>query len=162
MPFTGVPSLSVPIPDLGEPIEFFHLLFEDSMFNSLVEETNRYVSQRIDDGSHLKAKSRLHRWQPVAKDEMHVFMALVINMGLVYKSDIADYWTTEETTSTPFFGKMMTRDRFLAILSNLHLVDNALAKPSSDPSHDRLFKIRPMISMLRRTFTIYSPERDQF
>ena len=54
---------------------------------------------------------------------------------------------------TPFFGKIMGKDRFLAILSNLHLVDNTL-----DPGDDRLYKVRPFITMMRETFDIYTHE----
>ena len=43
-------------------------------------------------------------------------------MGLTHKGDIDAYWATDEVIATPFFGKMMAKDRFYAILSNLHLV----------------------------------------
>jgi hypothetical protein len=55
---------------------------------------------------------------------MKVFLSLVIGMGLTHKGDIDAYWATDEVIATPFFGKMMAKDRFYAILSNLPLVDN--------------------------------------
>jgi hypothetical protein len=45
-------------------------------------------------------------------------------MGLTRKPDLESYWSTDPTISTPFFGSKMAKDRFMAILSNLHLVDN--------------------------------------
>lgn len=47
----------------------------------------------------------------------------------------------------------MGKDRFCAILSNLHLSDN-----DQDPKNDRLYKVRPFISMMRETFDVYTPE----
>lgn len=46
-------------------------------------------------------------------------------MGVVHKDAIEDYWATEEAIVTPFFSKSMSKNRYLAILSNLHLSDSA-------------------------------------
>ncbi|XP_060553795.1 piggyBac transposable element-derived protein 4-like [Ruditapes philippinarum] len=81
-------------------------------------------------------------------------------MGLVRKSDIAQYWSTKECVNTSFFGKYMTRNRFHLILSNLHIVDNNLAVPEGQPGFDKLFKVRPFIQMLHKNFLKYEPERD--
>jgi len=62
------------------------------------------------------------------------------------------YWSTDPTISTPFFGSKMAKDRFMAILSNLHLVDN-----DNHPT-GRLYKLNPFIRMMRRIFDVYSPE----
>ena len=91
---------------------------------------------------------------------MKVFFALVMTMGLVKKSDTAQYWSTKECVSTPFFGKYMTRNRFHLILSNLHIVDNNLAVADGQPGFDKLFKVRPFIQMLHKNSLKYEPERD--
>lgn len=66
------------------------------------------------------------------------------------------WWTTgqQKSTRTPFCGKQMTKDRFLIILSNFHLEDNAEA------NDDRLYKVRPLINMLKTNFDKYYPEKD--
>lgn len=48
----------------------------------------------------------------------------------------------------------MAKDRFYGILSNFHLVENDLA-----PDNDRLYKVRPFVSMMRESFDVYSPEQ---
>jgi len=71
-------------------------------------------------------------------------------MCLVQKSDLDAYWATDDVISTPYFSKKMSRDRFLAILSNLHLADNATNE--GDPLH----KIRPMIEKNEAFIDVYS------
>lgn len=83
---------------------------------------------------------------------MKLFFALVISMGLTRKGDLDAYWTTDEVIKTPFFSKMMAKDRFMAILSNLHSSDNTQA------NSDRLYKVRPFVSMMRDTFEVYTPD----
>lgn len=118
----------------------------------IVEQTNLYAEQRKEN-EQLKENSRLQKWLPVTVDEMKVFISLVISMGLTRKRDIDAYWSKHNIISTPLFGKMMSKDRFSAFLSNLHLVDNSLA-----PNDDRLYKVRPFVTMMRETFDVYSPE----
>jgi hypothetical protein len=69
---------------------------------------------------------------------MKIFISLVIAMGLTRKPDLESYWSTDPTISTPFFGSKMAKDRFMAILSNLHLVDN-----DNHPT-GRLYKCTPV------------------
>ena len=49
----------------------------------------------------------------------------------------------------------MSRNRFLLILSNFHIADN-----DADHRLDKLFKVRPLLSMLQDNFAKYKPERD--
>ena len=150
-PFTGNPGLQSDLPDNPEAIDFFNLLFEDQMWEILTTETNRYAQSKISEED-LKQFSRLKKWEPVTKDEMKVFLSLVIAMGLTRKPDLESYWSVDPIIATPFFGDRMSKDRFMAILSNLHLVDN------SQPHDSRLYKVGPMISMMSRTFDMYYPE----
>jgi hypothetical protein len=60
----------------------------------------------------MKPYSRLNDWRDVTVDEMKVFFALVMAMGLVRTLDIAQYCSTKECVNSSFFGKYMTRNRF--------------------------------------------------
>ena len=48
----------------------------------------------------------------------------------------------------PGFRNIISRDRFLTILSFLHLVNSDNAVPREHPNHDKAFKVRPLIDML--------------
>jgi hypothetical protein len=135
MPYEGRPGLRCDLPDQATPMDFFYLLFDEGMWDILVTETNKYAQRRIEN-ENLKPYSRLNDWCDVTVDEMKVFFALVIAMGLVRKSDIAQYWSIKEYVNTSFFGKYMTRNRFHLILSNRHIVDNNLAVPEGKPGID--------------------------
>ena len=55
----------------------------------------------------------------------------------------------------------MSRNTFQSILSNLQVVDNLLDVARNRPGHDPLFKVRPFIDMMERTFRqSYKPGRD--
>ena len=76
-------------------------------------------------------------------------------MGLVQKPTITKYWHKNELCATPFFGQYMTRSQFERILSNIHLIDNAI------PSQDPLNKIRPVLTMIDRNFLhVYTPKKN--
>ena len=127
--------------DEFDPIDFFKLFVNDDFLNVIVTETNRYAETRLaNDG--LPEFSRVKKWRPVDLEEMKVFFGLVIAMGLVQKNDIQDYWSVDETDETPFFSKHMSRDRFLLILSNIHLNNNGNAVPRGQVGFDPLFKLR--------------------
>ena len=95
----------------------------------------------------MKENSRMKEWQPVSF-EMKVFLSLIIAMGLVQKSELQQYWPNFEVVDTPFFRNYMSRDRFLAILSNLHLADIEKQVPRGEVGFDPLFKFRLYISLI--------------
>ena len=159
LPYTATPGLSAELPEDPQPIDCFYLFFDREMWGLLVQETNRYTASRIENGG-LKPFSRLRKWTPVTEDEMKVFLALLMTIGLVKKNDLEAYWTKEECIQTPFFSKNMSKDRLLAILSNIHLADNSAAIPQGQPGFDKLFKLRPFIKMCRENFMKYTPERE--
>ncbi|WAR11059.1 PGBD4-like protein [Mya arenaria] len=100
-PFVGITGLNIELPENSTVLDFFNLL--------LLMKYRRSINV-------LSQFSRQRKWEPVNIDEMKVFIALVLAMGLTEKPDIVDYWSKDETLFTPFFGKNMTKDRFLLIL----------------------------------------------
>ena len=80
------------------------------------------------------------------EDNIKLFMAYIIVVGLIRKSNVTKYWSWNPIISTPFFGKYMGRMNFECIFSNIHLSDNTLA--STDP----LVKLKPFIDMCDRNF----------
>ena len=122
-PFTGEAKLLADIDPDATRINFFNFFIDDTIFDLLVEQTNAYADRKLE-SSEPSPNSRLLRWSPVSRDEMKAFFALVILTGVVVKSSIPAYWSTDEIDATPFFGQTMSLTRFQGILSNLHLADN--------------------------------------
>jgi len=59
-------------------------------------------------------------------------------MGIMNKPTIKEYWSTRESLSTPFFPKIMSRNRYEEILRCLHFCDNS---QPSDGTRNRLWKL---------------------
>ena len=75
---------------------------------------------------------------------------------------IVDYWSQDFALGEyPAITNTFPRNRFWAILWNLHFNDNSLAVPRGDPNFDKLHKVRPLIDTLTMKFlTLYNPHRE--
>ncbi|KAL4152744.1 hypothetical protein QTP88_000577 [Uroleucon formosanum] len=72
-----------------------------------------------------------------------------------------DFWSQNTVVQSSFAPKVMPRDRFLSILSMLHLVDNSKYVPRENINHDRLFKIRPFSDFLSKQCSkFYKPAQN--
>ena len=81
---------------------------------------------------------------------MYYFLSLTVNMPLVYKGDLKDYWSTNPLIRIEIFSKVMSRDRYLVLLRMLDFANNA-----ENPGDDRLFRIRYVFEDLVRKFKSY-------
>ena len=77
-------------------------------------------------------------------------------MGLIKKSRLAEYWSTDPRIATPFFNQIMPQDRFELLLRCWHFCKNDLA-----PDDDRLFKLKDICNALLDRFqALHSPARE--
>ena len=84
----------------------------------------------------------------------------MLTMGLINKPNIQAIWSINPIVETPFFQKTMPRNRFLALLAFLHLVNNDNQPARADPNRDKLFKITPLVDHLNTRFAlVYYPEQ---
>jgi len=88
------------------------LFMDDDFFAYLITESNRYYYQNI---NQFKISAKSIKWRDITIPEMKKFLGLIIFMGQVRKDARDDYWSTDVCTSTPFFSKTMSRDRFRQI-----------------------------------------------
>ncbi len=159
-PFTGESKLNIDNWDGELPIDYMKIFLDDACLSSIVTETNVYAQQRLQ-GGNFRPHARQNKWKNIDLPEMKIFISLVIAMGLVVKNDLELYWSSHETHNTPFFRKHMSRDRFQAILSNLHVNNNDNLVQRGEPGFDPLHKLRPFITKLSYDFSsVYSPDRD--
>ena len=66
-------------------------------------------------------------------------------MGYHVFPSLRDYWFSEEDLGVPYIAKVMPLKWYEEIRSYLHFNDNTLMTDKIDPSHDRLFKLRPVL-----------------
>jgi hypothetical protein len=79
---------------------------------------------------------------------MNLFFAVIIHMCLVKKQKIKRLPVNKQLHSHSIFRISISRNRFTAILSHLHVNDNATYVPRNEPGHDPLHKIRPFLDHL--------------
>ena len=129
------------------PVEFFHMVFPEELYDIIVRETNKY-SEAVRDTRVLSPRSRLNEWVETNKEEIQAFLGLRIAMGLCSKSSLEDYWSKWWLTQTPNFAQVMPRNRFQLLCTFLHFVDNNDRLDREDPNYDPLFKIRPVLDVI--------------
>ncbi|KAK7485392.1 hypothetical protein BaRGS_00023340 [Batillaria attramentaria] len=67
------------VPENPKPVDFFYLFWDDTMWQRLVVETNRYHDQQVrQKGATLSAPT----WKPVTNEEMKTFIGLILMMGI--------------------------------------------------------------------------------
>lgn len=141
--YTKTPGLKQAVHNKDSPREYFELFFNDNDFEFLAQQTNLYAQQFLR-SAQLKPCSRFHKWHETNRSEMKQFISLLMLMGLVHQLDIKEYWTTDPLTTTPFFPSVMPRDRFLSLMTFLHLNDNSEFVPRGEEGYDPLFKLGPL------------------
>ena len=113
------------------------------------------------DNPNYRKFSRVNNWKQVTESELKIFVAHLLVMGVLRKPDMESYWCSTGVCQIPFFGRWMSRNRFTAILANMHLTDDSRNPPFGSPGHDPLAKMRPFITMCEDNFKFtYRPLRD--
>ena len=97
------------------------------MWTILSENTNKYVHAKIreakdkgdkdpiellSEGADQNPSARLNKWEDTSPDEMKVFVAHLIVMGILKKNSLEQYWSRDSILNMPFFGHYMSRNHF--------------------------------------------------
>nr|XP_006812366.1 PREDICTED: piggyBac transposable element-derived protein 4-like [Saccoglossus kowalevskii] len=131
----------------GEPLDFFKLYFTDDFLDLLVGETNKYARHR------QEVTGRVDRhWYEMDRDEMSAYFGVIILMRIHPLPEVPDYWSSDDRLQVPGVAKVMPRNRFIKNSQYLHLSDFVSEPNRTDPNRDRLYKVRPIIDLVRKTF----------
>ena len=159
------------------PGAVFDEFFEGKMWTILSKNTNKYVHAKLrqtkdkgdkdpiellSEGADQNPCARLNKWEDTSLDEMKVFVAHLIVMGILKKNSLEQYWSRDSILNMPFFGHYMSRNHFQNILWNLHISNPDETNPlRGEADHDPLFLVRPMVDMMQRNFhTKYRPGKE--
>ena len=106
------------IPDGISEGQLFRLFMTDEIINKLVTEMNRYASQKKEKrGRNVGPHSYISSWKDISFDEMKAFLAILLLTGLTKRPSFDLYGSTDDFIEMPSFRNIMSRDRFMAILS---------------------------------------------
>ena len=150
IPFTGRQRIIANLPRNPTPQDFFKLYITEEIIDHLVTQTNLYAAQYIErEHDNLGPRSTVHQWIPTSRPEMLTLMGILILMGILHKPRMALHWSTDKLLATPIFSQVMRRDRLFLLLRFLHFADNRNYN-QNDPGHDKLFKVREVMNMIKR------------
>lgn len=143
-PFTEAAGPRHQLAKSSDALDFFNLLFPDTLVGLITTETN----------AHAKTCRYLGRtstvWLPVTVNEVKAFMGLVILMGIQNLPDISHYWSSSRYDGSQTFCRTMTLERFRQLATNIRMgrftADEYSAGISSEPR--RIFG--PMLDLLAR------------
>lgn len=122
IPFTGAPELKTRMPPNSSVLDYYKLFLTDEIMNVILIETNRFGA------------AKHQNWVPIARVDLERVFVLVMLTGIIRKRTLKSYWSTDSKMSTPYFNSIISRDKFMRILSALHFADNDV------PSPDRIKK----------------------
>lgn len=135
-------------PSFSSELDFFRVFFDDEIVKIITTETNAYQHLQSDPSTSSKV------FKPVTKEEIFVFLALTVLMGIVKKPTITMYFSTDPILATPFFNQTMERDRYVEILRYLYISSNI---------DNKLDVIYPVIEKIRENFkSAYIPEKNVY
>uniref|UniRef100_H3H4M7 PiggyBac transposable element-derived protein domain-containing protein n=1 Tax=Phytophthora ramorum TaxID=164328 RepID=H3H4M7_PHYRM len=157
-----------PVAELREvchsPVLTFLYFMPKSLWVAITEQTNRYAVQQVDRRAEEQhAKQREGRRETVQQirrrlkskkgydtyEILHEVGLLVARMLCPQQRRFAAHWSMVEDGAVPVgnFGRYMSRNRCTNILRDLHFVDNEAPR-----THDKLWKLRPVVNSLQQRF----------
>ena len=144
------------VPDASQtPDEFYYLLIDDDVIQSMVIETNRNAHQVISKGN-IKGDSRVNSWTDTNVQEIKQFLGLFCWMGMIRMSSIDSYWRTTSLFKNVFAPQTMTRNRFQLLLKMWHFSNIGTA-----PEGDRNFKVSELLKIVLSQFVAATiPSKD--
>ena len=145
-------------PQDANPIDYFSLFFSDVLFVRLVRETNSYARAYLRHPAMVAwvqqhRHSRFRHWPAngITVADLKKYLGLCLNMGLIRKKRLSDYWNTRRSQRTPFFGEVMSLRTFLLINRMFH-ANTVDAVPRGEAGFDPWHKIRPVLDHLNTAF----------
>ena len=127
-------------------LNFFNLMFKDSNFDRIAEETNRYARQAME----TKPDPA---WRETDAKEVEAFFTLNILFGI--------YWSKNQLLGVPEVQKIFPRNRFAKISQYLHLNNKRRELPRGHANHDKLFKVQPILdSIVEAVKSEYRPSKN--
>lgn len=135
--------------EVEDPPTYFYCLFSEEFIDNLVFHTNFYA--------HQKQKP----FESATSQSMKTFLAIHFLMGIKHLPSYRD-WLANPQLRNEYISSLMPLNTFSWFLSNLHLADNNLQPKKNHANYDKLYKVRPLLDTLSKTFLHhYNPNKNQ-
>lgn len=134
--FLGSADLPPELKEVDSPYAFFNFFLTDEMIKDIVYQSILYSTQK-----------RPQKPLELTEKELEQFIGTCIYMSIVQLPNARSYWNLN--LNHRLISDVMSCNRWEEIKRFLHFADNNDAIAAGNPGHDKLFKIRPLLSKLR-------------
>jgi len=139
--FTTTSGIKVAVPNEANKRFFFNLIFDPSIIDLVVQETNQYARKKL-----ANERTRLDKWKDLTAQELIAYFGMCIIMGINSLPRISMYWSSDSFIGNSGVQNVMTKNRFEEISQYIHFSDCSQEPPRGDDNYDRLFKVRPILA----------------
>ena len=108
--FSGEPGVRVDFEDDAKADDYFLRVFGEKTVDCIVEETNRYTWQSLQNNA-----GRLAAWKDVSKPEIKAFFGICVIMGINQLPRVADYLKDDAFIGNEGIERTTPRNRFQEI-----------------------------------------------
>ena len=148
--------------ETATPINYFQLYITDSVFQTIVNNTNKYqqYSTRVRRARDPTYKDPL--WMDIGIDEMKAYFGLAVLFGVHNQPRYRNYWSSNPLLGNAAVQKIMTLRRYQKISEYLHVSDREKEHPRGHVMYSKLAKIQWLLDLLNETFPrIKHPSKNQ-
>jgi hypothetical protein len=162
-------------------LEFFYLVFPETFFQHVVDETNTFARHNravnatiaaVSSGAFASGEGSSaavpasdggsdNSWTDTTLPEIKAYIAMNIAMGLRGHTAMKDIWSIRSSLHDAYLSKIISRDRFSALSKYFHIADyTGAVQDYRDPNYDPMHKVRPMIDLFNtRAPHLYRPKQ---
>lgn len=125
------------------PVELFELFFDEEVWSMIVDQTIVY------------SKSKGETSFTVTKEELKVFLGILLVSGIVPVSSRRLFWKNSPLTRNEAVYNAMRRNSFEKIMQFIHFADNSTLDKA-----DKYAKVRPLVKLISiRFISHFQPEK---
>ncbi|XP_041369900.1 piggyBac transposable element-derived protein 4-like [Gigantopelta aegis] len=140
----------------ASPLDYFYLLFPVTLLIDIVGHTNNYAMWKMEQSGENDPK-----WTGTTLEEMAAYIGLNIFMGIDSKPHYNMYLSMDDFNGNACFKKTMTCNQYEKITQYFHVADRQSEPGRGSPNYDRLFKIQPIMNVVKDTFyRFFKPNRE--
>ena len=132
-------------------VEFFRLFFSLDLIKQIVSHTNAYAWNKICEKQHYAQSDG--SWRETCPNEIEKLIALIIYFGLVNVSTTHRFWSVKTLYHGLWARKILSRERYKALMAVLHIVD-----PNAEDPSDKLRKVSSFVALFKeKCKSLYQP-----
>jgi hypothetical protein len=126
-----------------EPLDFFLHFIDSELIAKMKEQTYLYSRQKMAKfraQNKLSPSNRFRLWTTVTLSETEKLLGILLHVCISQRPNIESHWTTDHVLRCSFCPNMLSRDRFVNILSMFLLNDNSQQKKAGKNGFHALFQ----------------------